>query len=181
LRCIQLNIFFLSPNPAVCAQEHVDKHVVKMTLEYGQLMSTAHRVLDGKPYYGKTVNNRNILRFLLPDERENVIWKASHMNHPSGLWVRASSSHYQWLFGLWLEMLKEYTYRYGKVHKAERMKQWFQKSPMNIPNKGWLSDPPPAMPDKYKVDNSILSYRNYYKGDKSSFANWKNRNRPDWF
>lgn len=152
-----------------------------MTLEYGQLMSTAHRVLDGSPYYGKTKNNRNILRFTLPDDREHIIWKASHIKHPSGLWLRSSKSHYLWLFGLWLEMLKEYTYRYKKVHSAERMKPWFAKLPNNIPNNGWLSDPPPAMPDKYKVDSSITSYRNYYKGDKVSFASWKNRNRPDWF
>lgn len=176
-----MNIFFLSNNPKECAAQHVDKHVVKMTLEYGQLMSTAHRVLDGIPYYGKTANNRNIQRWLLPDDRESVIWKASHINHPSGIWVRSSSSHYQWLFDLWLEMLKEYTYRYGKTHAAERMKKWFSKLPDNIPNKGWLSDPTPAMPDIYKTVNSIDSYRNYYKGDKRSFAKWKNRETPTWF
>lgn len=176
-----MNIFFLNSDPIHCAQEHVDKHVVKMTLEYGQLMSTAHRVLDGTPYYGKTVNNRNILRFLLPDEREPIIWKASHYNHPSGIWVRQSSSHYYWLFSLWIAMLSEYTFRYGKQHKAERMKDWFVKLPSNIPKIGWLSDPPPAMPDKYKVSSSIDSYKNYYRGNKQTFANWKNRPKPQWY
>lgn len=103
-----MNIFYLSNNPIECAQQHVDKHVVKMILEYGQLMSTAHRVLDGQPYYGKTKNNRNIQRWLLPDSREEIIWKASHFNHPSGIWVRQSSEHYKWLYSLWLEMLNEY-------------------------------------------------------------------------
>jgi hypothetical protein len=176
-----MNIFYLSNDPRDCAIQHVDKHVVKMTLEYGQLMSTAHRVLDGEPYYGKTKNNRNILRFLLPDQREEVIWKASHINHPSGLWVRASSSHYQWMYELWLQMLGEYTYRYGKKHSVERMIPWFKKLPDNISNKGWLSDPTPAMPDEYKTKNSIDSYRNYYQGDKRSFASWKNRDKPTWF
>lgn len=152
-----------------------------MTLEYGQLMSTAHRVLDGTPYYGKTANNRRILRYLLPDEREEYLWKASHYNHPSGLWVRESKDHYLWLYNLWLSMLNEYTHRYQKIHKAERMKDWFKHTPQNIPSKGWLSDPPPAMPDKYKVSSSIDSYKNYYKGSKSSFANWKNRNIPEWY
>ena len=176
-----MNIFYLSNDPQDCAKQHVDKHVVKMTLEYGQLMSTAHRVLDGEPYYGKTKNNRNILRFLLPDQREEVIWKASHINHPSGLWVRASSSHYQWIYNLWVQMLGEYTYRYGRKHSVERMKSWFEKLPHNIPEKGWLSDPTPAMPEEYKAETSIDSYRNYYRGDKKSFANWKNREKPSWF
>lgn len=30
----------------MCANAHVDKHVVNMILEYAQLLSTAHRVLD---------------------------------------------------------------------------------------------------------------------------------------
>lgn len=176
-----MNIFFLSHDPKECAQQHVDKHVVKMTLEYGQLMSTAHRVLDGEPYYGKTKNNRNILRWLLPDERENIIWKASHYKHPSGIWVRSSKTHYLWLYSLWLEMLEEYTFRYGKTHSAIRMKEAFFQTPKNLPDLGWLSDPTPAMPDEYKTTTSIQSYRNYYLGSKKAFANWKNRSTPSWF
>ena len=176
-----MNIFYLSNNPTNCAQQHVDKHVVKMTLEYGQLMSTAHRVLDGQPYYGKTKNNRNIQRWLLPDSREEIVWKASHFNHPSGIWVRQSADHYTWLYSLWLEMLTEYTHRYGKRHAAERMKPVLCVLPRNIPQLGWLSEPPPAMPDEYKVDTVIQSYRNYYMGDKKSFASWKNRDTPPWF
>jgi hypothetical protein len=152
-----------------------------MTLEYGQLMSTAHRVLDGQPYYGKTKNNRNIQRWLLPDSREEIVWKASHFNHPSGIWVRQSADHYTWLYSLWLEMLSEYTHRYGKKHAAERMKPVFSTLPKNIPHAGWLSEPPPAMPDEYKVSDTIISYRNYYQGDKKSFASWKKRDTPSWF
>ena len=42
-----MNIFYLHPDPVVCAAHHCDKHVVKMILETAQLLSTAHRVLDG--------------------------------------------------------------------------------------------------------------------------------------
>jgi hypothetical protein len=44
------------------------------------------------------------------------------------------------------------------------------------------SDPPPAMPDKYKQADSIQSYRNYYIGEKVSFAKWKSpATIPEWF
>ena len=45
-----MNIFYLHKDPKICAEQHLDKHVVKMLIEYAQLMSTAHRMLDGVMY-----------------------------------------------------------------------------------------------------------------------------------
>ena len=45
-----MNIFYLSNNTTECAKSHVNSHAVKMILEYSQLLSTAHRVLDGEQY-----------------------------------------------------------------------------------------------------------------------------------
>lgn len=36
------------------------------------------------------------------------------------------------------------------------------------------------MPDKYKIDNAVGSYRNYYLNDKRHLFNWKNREIPEW-
>lgn len=177
-----MNIFYLHNDPAECARLHNDKHVVKMILEYGQLMSTAHRVLDGHSYYGKTANGRNIKRWRLDDEREPILWKASHILHPSGIWTRSSIWNYLWLKDLWLELMKEYTHRYGKVHSAERMKKYFVIPPTNIPRHVPFTEPTPAMPDQYKVsDSSLQSYINYYVGAKRHLASWKNRNVPSWY
>jgi len=176
-----MNIFYLSSDPSECAKLHNDKHVVKMILEYGQLMSTAHRVLDGKEYYSRTANNRKIKRWLLPDERENVMWKASHIKHPSGIWTRASDKNYKWLYSLWFNLLQEYTFRYEKRHSAERMMPYFWVCPIKIP-KGEFTEPTPAMPDQYKVsEDSIRSYINYYNGAKQHLASWKKRKIPDWY
>jgi len=57
-----MNVFYLDRDPVTAAKMHCDKHVVKMIIEYAQLMSTAHRVLDGKMYYGLTKNGRKIKR-----------------------------------------------------------------------------------------------------------------------
>ena len=43
-----MNIFYLDPRPDTAAEMHCDKHCVKMILEYAQMLSTAHRVLDGE-------------------------------------------------------------------------------------------------------------------------------------
>lgn len=160
-----MNIFYLSNDPTECAQLHVDKHVVKMILETAQLLSNAHHMLDG-------------------DQVIKPIYKLTHKNHPSAIWVRASISHYIWLHGLLKALCKEYTYRYEKVHKVERegLLDILEIPPKNIPNEKWLSDPTPAMPDQYKQPGNVIqSYKNYYIGAKSGFANWKKRNVPAWF
>ena len=69
-----MNIFYLDRDPNIAAQQHCDKHVVKMILESAQLLCTAHRVLDGTPYLGSSVSEkRNVARWKLPDERENIL------------------------------------------------------------------------------------------------------------
>ena len=49
-----MNIFAVDEHPIRAAHQMVDKHVVKMILEAGQMLSTSHRVLDGGEYYDKT-------------------------------------------------------------------------------------------------------------------------------
>ena len=41
-----MKIFFLDKRPDDAAEMHCDKHCVKMILEYAQMLSTAHRILD---------------------------------------------------------------------------------------------------------------------------------------
>ena len=93
-----MNIFYLDNDPKVCAQMHLDKHVVKMILEYCQLLSTAHRVLDGTEVMGKSKTGRNVKRWILPDKREEIVYSATHINHPSAVWARQSAMNYYWLY-----------------------------------------------------------------------------------
>ena len=177
-----MNIFFLHKEAKIAAQYHCDKHVVKMILESCQLLSTAHRVLDGKLYLGKTANNRNIKRWELPDERDSILYSATHVNHPSAVWARSNMDHYRWLFDLTYYLIYEYKYRYdGKTHKCEALLQPLMEGPYNIPIVDW-EDPPQAMPDDSKVDgDSVEAYRNYYRNHKRRMANWKVRGTPDWY
>ena len=182
MRYIQLNIFYLSNNPADCAQQHVDKHVVKMILEYAQLLSTAHRVIDGVSSIDRGgATGRQRTTYILPDSRDDVLYRATHVNHPSAVWVRKRESHYRWLFGLWIALMDEYTYRYDKVHASSRLIGYLNSPPKNIEFGGGFDNPPPAMPDEYKASSTVQSYRNYYLGPKKSFASWKKRETPAWF
>jgi len=175
-----MNIFFLDRDPELCAKYHNDKHVVKMVVEYAQLLSTAHRVWDGKPYWDKTANGRRIKRWkMFQGYHEHNLYKASHVNHPSSIWTRASVDHYVWLHKLWLHLAKEYEYRYKREHLTyQKLKDIVIKYPRNIKANGWV-DPPPAMPVEAKVmGDAIASYHNYYRNYKSSFNNFKGRDVP---
>ena len=180
-----MNIFYLDKTPSICSEMHLDKHVVKMILEYAQLLSTAHRILDGKEYLGKTESGRNIKRWKLDDfELENILFKASHINHPSAIWCRANTQNYMWLAELLECTCVEYTHRYGKIHSVEKsglMQILKNNFPKNI-SSGSFTEPTPAMPDDCKIPgDSIASYKKYYIEKKKHFAKWTKRNIPEWF
>ena len=178
-----MNIFYLNPNPEICAQWHNNSHCSKMIIEYAQLMSTAHRVLDGKEYYGLTKNSRKIKRWKLNSKLEHILYKASHVNHPSGIWVRQSKGNYFWLYELWKELNKEFMYRYDhdKSHESFRkLEDALYMPPMNIPDGTW-TEPTPAMPDDVKDNCSLTAYRNYYIEYKQHLAKWGKREEPYWY
>ena len=180
-----MNIFYLHNDPKICAQMHVDKHCIKMILEYAQLLSTAHRFLDGTVSIGLGKTGRKQTRYVLPDGRESKLYVATHINHPSAIWCRQSYANYVWLSKLLTELCREYTYRYGKVHKVELsgLEEELMYPPMNIaPVTVSFTEPTPAMPDEVKIPgDSIASYRNYYINNKSHLANWKKRSIPQWY
>jgi hypothetical protein len=167
---------------------HVDKHVCKMVIEYAQLLSTTHRVLDGTIEYGTSKSGRKKIIYRLSDNRDNILYSATHIHHPSAVWVRKSIGNYYWLSNLLVDLCKEYTYRYGKVHKCERdglVQLLHDCTPDNM-NVIAFTEPTPAMPDNVKIaGDSLASYRNYYISNKQHLASWKgkvnSRNIPEWF
>ena len=157
-----MNIFYLDHNVAKCAEMHVDRHCVKMILEYAQLLSTAHHIIDRC-----SVSTPHI-------------YKPTHVYHPSAIWVRQSNENYNWLYSLLESLLSEYTFRYGKNHATARLLPYLAKAPNGIPI-DVFTEPTPAMPFKFKIEgNSIQSYRNYYNGSKQHLFSWKHRPVPSF-
>lgn len=155
-----MNIFILDKDVKKCAQYHCDKHVVKMILETAQLLCGVHHMTD--------------------QVTDQVPYKLSHKNHPCAIWARESYTNYLYLCELGLALCDEYTHRYGKRHKSMEVIMWCISNRPNIPDKG-LTEFAKAMPEEYKVKSAVESYRNYYRGAKSGFASWKNRDIPRWF
>ncbi len=151
-----------------------------MILETSQLLSTAHRVLDGNLITGLSKSGRKQQQYILPDSRDSVMYSATHVNHPSTIWARQGHATYSWLYSLWMSLLNEYTHRYGKSHACEKLRVVLAKTPKNIKDSNW-SQPPQAMPDECKTNDAISAYHQYYVMKKNHIAKWTNREIPKWY
>lgn len=157
-----MNIFYLHHDHVTAAKWHANRHVVKMILEYSQILSTAHHVLG-------------------TDLDCDILYRQTHVNHPSSKWARQSTENYLWLYNLFCAVCDEYTFRYGKTHKTDtKLRTLLKTLPINIPA-GKFTQPPQAMPDDCKSEDSIIAYRKYYIYHKSHIAAWKKREIPYWY
>lgn len=151
-----MNIFVLDYDIKKCAQYHCDKHVVKMCIEYAQLLSSVHHSL-GKP----------------------AGYSLTHKNHPCAIWVRQNMNNYEWLFNLAIELGDEYTHRYGKKHKSISIVETLPIPELEYDK---LTPHPKCVRDDLKsIPDVVEAYRTYYIEDKASFCTWKNREKPEWF
>lgn len=160
-----MNLFLLNKNAKKAAQEHCDRHCVKMACELAQLLSTTHRELDG-------------------DDGNEDLYRKTHKNHPCAIWVRENDRNYRFTYRMFSALCKEYTYRYNKKHLTEKkLKKLLKRIPRNIKIAKHMTEPPQCMPDEYKVKgNPVKAYRRYYMGAKRDICKWNNkRGKPDWF
>jgi len=178
-----MNVFVLAKKQTEIAEMQCDKHAVKMPVESGQMLSTAHRILDGEEEMRPSRSGKRMVKyFKLSDrQKERTLYKVAHPKHPSTLWTMETVENYMWHFNLWHEMLLEYLYRYNKMHKGWELFDILESPPDNIPD-GPLTPLPQCMPEQYQGDNVVEAYRKFYLGEKSRFAAWnKARPAPDWY
>lgn len=163
-----MNLFILSLIQREIAMFMMDKHVYKILLEAVQMLCCAKRLLE-------------------PDEEnDTILYKISHKNHPVSIWCRTSRENFIWTLDLIEELHNEWRYRYNhsetKFHKSYIVAIYLRN---NIPNKfpeSGLTQFSLAMPDIYKNEDTVLSYRNYYMSvEKQKIASWKKREKPEWY
>lgn len=154
-----MNVFYTDQDPIIAASHHNYVHQVKMIVEYAQLLSAAHHVIDG-------------------DDAIDGIYKLSHKNHPSAVWVRKSSHHYNWVLDCALELCWLYSMRTGKVHKTyntlvtlKQLPKWIADTP--------FTEPPVAAPDEFKAiavfEGACVAYQRYLV---AKFDEWRTRIKP---
>lgn len=188
-----MNIFLFDKNPELSARSYPFDYLNKMPLEYCQLMSTAHRVINGTMYLEKTKNGRNIKRWKLSDslcpDFDNILYKATHVNHPCGIWIRECHENYMYVYDLYLYCLEEYKRRRGKEHDCAKLEQYLGFSPWERGGgkiKLHCDEPTnfvEAMPYQYKhKTNPVESYREYFHEEKQHLHYWENGAQPpEWF
>ena len=172
-----MNIFVTDINPFVSAENLCDAHVVKMIVESCQLLSTQDR-LNG-----------------LTDDR----YKITHVNHPCRKCL-INEYNYIWLQYHLYGLLKEYTFRYGKIHKCKDLfeKYWKRNDADDlylnkinfVENYSELIDStsfPQCVNDKLKNESVNIcevvdAYRKYYhlKKDNLLRFNYTKRDMPSW-
>jgi hypothetical protein len=173
-----------------------------MILEYGQMLSTAHRLWDAKEVTAVDPANRKKPKkfWLFPGEEPYLnadldedgrwvykwivlnpkMYQVAHQNHPCAVWARETDANYHWLRQLFSGCLREYTHRYGKTHAASRIEEFLTTAPHGIA-RGQQTPFALTMPEEFKHEDAVEAYRRFYAGSKARFARWTDREVPRWF
>jgi hypothetical protein len=146
-----LNIFYLDECPQKAARMVIWlRHVVKMPIESAQLLS-------------------NVVHKYVDDSGRYDIYAETHKNHPCSLWALQSSDNIHWLVSHAVELCAVYSENYNKAHKSLRVIELANDILFDVIfPKNTLTPVALAMPELYKSDDPVLSYRKYYLLDKFS-------------
>jgi hypothetical protein len=162
-----MNIFILSKYQKQIAQDHCNKHVCKMIVEYAQILCSAHHITHST--YSENSDNPKL-------------YKLTHKNHPCCVWIRTNIANYKWLAILAFELCEQYTIRYRKKHKTQDLIEHLCINYPDLPQAGLAQITPfvQAMPVQFRQEDPIKAYRTYYAASKFRFAKWKIK-QPDWW
>jgi hypothetical protein len=171
-----MNIFVLDRSPERAARYHCDRHVVKMVLETGQLLST--QIWKSAESVAQKLH------------QQGALYLPTHRKHPCARWAGESLGNFLWLCRLGSALAREYSYRYaGKTHASAAIVETCQLlangNPRQVIQSGSttkrLTPFALAMPEAYKTADPVMSYRLFYAKDKIHFCTWTGRRTPKWF
>lgn len=179
-----MNIFYLNDDPEICAQEHIDKHVVKMITEHVQLLCTAYRKKVGVPTEVVSAKGKKQKRLLLSENVEHRLFKEVKQGAKLVDWILRSKENYLWLLSMTTHLHDEYKYRYDHEtnHKSFDVFLRVPKFDDSFFAETERTEAISYMNSEYIISSDpILNYRHYYRTAKRGFANWKKRPVPKWY
>jgi len=182
----KINLFVLDKDPVKAAQLQCDKHIVKMIVESAQMLSTAHRILDGVEEMRPSKSGKRMVKYWRHrnSNLENVLYRVAHQNHPCTIWTMRSNNNYNWHYVHFVALCDEYKYRYGKTHLTDtKLREVLSTPPTNI-DVGYLTQQPLAMKSNPECmfEDVVKSYRAYYQTKQDRFKMvWTKREIPEWF
>jgi hypothetical protein len=170
-----MNIFFLDrkpggmPDPVGSAKDLDDKRIHKMALESAQILCTiiADRDPDFHAHHG--------------------LYKPTHANHPCTVWAGESLANFLWLLEHAAACVHEAARRYDKrssdykvAHVLAKVERWAERRslPSCFPESGWTK-PKLAMPDEFKGDDTVDSYRRYFRSKPNVV--YQRTHAPAWY
>ena len=107
-------------------------------------------------------------------------YNSTHVKHPCVLWVEASFDNFTWLKNLAVALNAEYRLRFERDSDHKSIYVLHQLSDYKYDECG-LTEFAQAMPAQYKVPgNAVKAYRQFYLGEKMTFAKWTKRPPPHW-
>jgi hypothetical protein len=182
-----MNLFVLDNDATKAAQLQCNKHIPKMIVESAQMLSTVHRMLDGKLMRAPSKSGKTMSKhWVHPDPKlDDVLYKAVHMHHPCTVWTAESTANYDWHYEHFVALCDEYTYRYGKVHATDTLLRNILKNRPQRLKVGPFTPQPLAMksnPECMNYRDIVGSYRAFYQTKQDRFKMvWTGRPVPEWF
>ena len=181
-----MNIFFTSSDPKQCAYDLDDKRGNKIILEVAQMLSTAVQIHN----LGLGITPPNLKAHRANFEalsRDVGIYKPTHINHPTNIWIRTTRSNYLWALEHMKELVNVKLLATGKGHKSSELIPLLKKLSSLIPEGELTPFANCAANQSIGLDYKHLevheAYRKYlserWKLDKRE-PTWYGREEPTW-
>ena len=166
-----MNIFYLDKSPVLAAQMLCDRHALngKMAVEMGQMMANLF-------------SPERLAQEDCPRTATGKITKHSYYNHPCSVWIRKSYGNFFWALMHGMAICQERKFRTGKdLNGTGAFLDWVFENMLELEFSNEIpTSPALCMPDEYKTDCPVKSYRNYYKIGKKHLLKYTKREAPKW-
>ena len=141
-----MKIYYLDEDPTVCASMHEDFALSAVPLQYAQILSTVHRLLDGTTWRGVNRLGWDISTSFMQDPfmQEKLLKSLGSENTPVK-WTCESQANYDWLMKLWIQVCLEYARRFDDEPPGTFVELAYvlHLAPQNINKEGKLEFPSP--------------------------------------